>query len=230
MLGYFLRLLRKLFVTVFLAVMLSLGTLWLGLAFMAPRALNYFVDSITHFDCRSRFLFIDPISTKLRLSPVFIANSSDFQKKDFLDMRAFEITLGKPFLNNKKELLIKRVRIDIPTLTVVRNSKGAINTQVFLNRILSGGASDQTKVSFSLTLTQSAQAEAPCLFVIGECQISLDKVVLVDYLGHPEPLVREFPIHYELTMHDVRNVDFMTPLMNKLGSLDEVLRGALRGI
>jgi len=220
-----------------LLLFLAAGFALAALAWMLllPVVVTAQIRSRTGFDASFSSLMVNPFSGHVVAKGFVLANPPTFPRREFLQVREFEIDGDLLTLFSDKPV-IRRLRLDIPLVALVKRSDGRTNTQVFQNYLAGRPAiasypraTDPIAPSpppGTYSVTQPAPAKRQP-FLIRELQIKVDRFLISDHTGR-EPVVHDYPLQLDRTFANVTDAQqLLLP-----ASLDQlfVLSGAVGSI
>jgi len=124
-----------------------------ALKFAAPGYIQKYVADKTGFPVSAETFEIHPLGGRVAIENLEILNPAEFGGESFIDVPEFgaQVDLSSFF---GKTYHIRELTLHIDSLTIVRNAKGQMNTQVFVDRL--NGVASQTTSQVPLTQTQTA--------------------------------------------------------------------------
>ena len=191
----------------------------LGLAFLAagaalawmivlPLAAAAYLRGQTGCDTEIGSLYANPFTGHLAVENLVMANPPGFPRPDFLRVRALEIDASPRALFARRRV-IDRARIEIASLSFVRDARGRVNVR----QLAHGGAGAPAPAP------SAASAPAGTGFFIRQLELRIDRAVVADY-STGTPVVREFDVHFQHTYRDVTSGQQLAePLAAALGNL-----------
>ena len=191
----------------FLAAGLALAALaWM---LLLPVVVTTRIRSRTGFDASFSSLMVNPFSGRVVAKGFVLANPPTFPRREFLQVREFEIDGDLLTLFSDKPV-VRRLRLDIALVALVKRSDGRTNTQVFQN-YLAGAPSGTPYPRTAESGSPVASAPIPAAplatskrhpFLIRELQIKVDRFLISDHTGR-DPVVHDYALQLDRTFANV---------------------------
>lgn len=192
----------------FLAAGLALAALaWM---LLLPVVVTTRIRSRTGFDASFSSLMVNPFSGRVVAKGFVLANPPTFPRREFLQVREFEIDGDLLTLFSDKPV-VRRLRLDIALVALVKRSDGRTNTQVFQHYLAGTPAiSGYPRATDPVAPPPppAAYAGAPPVpaqrhpFLIRELQIKVDRFLISDHTGR-DPVVHDYALQLDRTFANV---------------------------
>jgi uncharacterized protein involved in outer membrane biogenesis len=200
-----------------LLLFLAAGCALAALAWMLllPVVVTAQVRSRTGFDATFSSLMVNPFTGHVVAKGFVLANPPTFPRREFLQVREFEIDGDLLTLFSDKPV-IRRLRLDIALVALVKRADGRTNTQVFQNYLAGSPAnssyprvadpiapapSTANPAAYSNSAAQPAPAKRHP-FLIRELQIKVDRFLISDHTGR-DPVVHDYALQLDRTFANV---------------------------
>jgi uncharacterized protein involved in outer membrane biogenesis len=182
----------------FLLVLL-LAVAALAWAFFLPQIVTTALHKRTQFDVTVSELTANPFTSRVVIRGLVLRNPSSFPISDFVHVREFRAELNLPSLFSDR-LVIEDAAINIEKLALVKNAAGERNIQLFQERLLGGGTTEDKPA------TEEPGSDKPREFLIRHLELRFDQLVIAD-AGNSAPRVLNLNLN-----HTYKNVDNPTAL------------------
>ena len=182
----------------FLLVLL-LAVAALAWAFFLPQIVTTALHKRTQFDVTVSELTANPFTSRVVIRGLVLRNPSSFPISDFVHVREFRAELNLPSLFSDR-LVIEDAAINIEKLALVKNAAGERNIQLFQERLLGGGTTEDKPA------TEEPGSDKPREFLIRHLELRFDQLVIAD-AGNSAPRVLNLNLN-----HTYENVDNPTAL------------------
>ena len=192
----------------FLAAGLALAALaWM---LLLPVVVTSQIRSRTGFDASFSSLMVNPFSGRVVAKGFVLANPPTFPRREFLQVREFEIDGDLLTLFSDKPV-VRRLRLDIALVALVKRSDGRTNTQVFQNYLAGTPAYSGYPRMTDPTAPAPPSATYPIAqpvpakrhpFLIRELQIKVDRFLISDHTGR-DPVVHDYALQLDRTFANV---------------------------
>ena len=180
-----------------LVVLLAVAALaW---AFFLPQIVTTALHKRTQFDVTVSELTANPFTSRVVIRGLVLRNPSSFPISDFVHVREFRAELNLPSLFSDR-LVIEDAAINIEKLALVKNAAGERNIQLFQERLLGGGTTEDKPA------TEEPGSDKPREFLIRHLELRFDQLVIAD-AGNSAPRVLNLNLN-----HTYENVDNPTEL------------------
>jgi len=195
-----------------LLLFLAAGFALAALAWMLllPVVVTTRIRSRTGFDASFSSLMVNPFSGRVVAKGFVLANPPTFPRREFLQVREFEIDGDLLTLFSDKPV-VRRLRLDIALVALVKRSDGRTNTQVFQNYLAGTPANSgypRATDPVAPPPPPAAYAGAPPVpakrhpFLIRELQIKVDRFLISDHTGR-DPVVHDYALQLDRTFANV---------------------------
>lgn len=141
----------------------------------------------TGFDASFKSLMVNPLTGRVVARDFELLNSPTFPRREFLQMREFEVEAELTTLFSEKPVF-RRVRIDVALLALVKREDGRTNAEVFRS-YLDG---DQVQ--------PRSAGRRP--FLIKKLEVKFDRFMIVDYTVR-DPAMHEFALQFDRSFENV---------------------------
>ena len=201
---FLLKTLLNLLILLFILVICLLGLAIWSVPKLAPKAIDYWMESKTGFSTSINSVDLKLFSGSLNVEGIALLNPPYYQNKNFMQIKQIAVHL-QPTSVYKDGIVFDSVFVDIERLTWVKNAQNSINVVEFLDKLRkkAGPSIAVAGVATSGTLVNKKPSDDDYLI-----KNLIVKVNAVDIVGFPsENDIQSFPVNYSKEFANVADIE-----------------------